>query len=53
MAKRPLHLLRVSDDAGTLAGLLPLYDEGAELRRFVGGVDVSASAFFQPGPRRQ
>lgn len=41
LAKRPLHLLRVSDDAGTLAGLLPLYDESAGLRRFVGGVDVS------------
>ena len=38
---RPLHLLRVSDDAGMLAGLLPLYDEGVGLRRFVGGVDVS------------
>jgi len=41
LAGRPLHLLRVNDDAGTLAGLLPLYDEGAGLRRFVGGVDVS------------
>jgi CelD/BcsL family acetyltransferase involved in cellulose biosynthesis len=41
VAERPLHLLRVSDDAGTFAGLLPLYDEGAGLRRFVGGVDVS------------
>jgi CelD/BcsL family acetyltransferase involved in cellulose biosynthesis len=41
LASRPLHLLRVSDDAGTLAGMLPLYDEGAGLRRFVGGVDVS------------
>ena len=38
---RPLHLLRVTDDAGTLAGLLPLYDESPGLRRFVGGVDVS------------
>jgi CelD/BcsL family acetyltransferase involved in cellulose biosynthesis len=38
---RPLHLLRVSDDAGMLAGLLPLYDEAVGLRRFVGGVDVS------------
>ena len=38
---RPLHLLRVSDDAGTLAGVLPLYDEAVGLRRFVGGVDVS------------
>jgi CelD/BcsL family acetyltransferase involved in cellulose biosynthesis len=41
LAKRPLHLLGVSDDAGTLAGLLPLYEESAGLRRFVGGVDVS------------
>lgn len=38
---RPLHLLRVSDDAGLLAGLLPLYDEAVGLRRFIGGVDVS------------
>jgi CelD/BcsL family acetyltransferase involved in cellulose biosynthesis len=38
---RSLHLLRVSDDAGMLAGLLPLYDETVGLRRFVGGVDVS------------
>ncbi len=38
---RPLHLLRVSDDAGTLAGLLPLYEESAAVRRLVGGVDVS------------
>ena len=28
-------------DAGTLAGLLPLYDEGEGVRRLVGGVDVS------------
>jgi CelD/BcsL family acetyltransferase involved in cellulose biosynthesis len=41
LESRPLHLLRVSDDAGMLAGLLPLYDEAAGLRRFVGGVDVS------------
>ena len=38
---RPLHLLRVSDDAGTLAGLLPLYDQAEGVRRLVGGVDVS------------
>ena len=38
---RPLHLLRVSDDAGTLAGLLPLYEESEGLCRLVGGVDVS------------
>jgi len=41
LESRPLHLLRVNDDAGALAGLLPLYDEAAGLRRFVGGVDVS------------
>ena len=41
LGERPLHLLRVTDDAGTLAGVLPLYDESAGLRRFVGGVDVS------------
>jgi len=38
---RPLHLLRVTDDAGVLAGLLPLYEEGSGIRRLVGGVDVS------------
>ena len=41
LAGRALHLLGVSDDAGTLAGVLPLFDEGDGLRRFVGGVDVS------------
>jgi CelD/BcsL family acetyltransferase involved in cellulose biosynthesis len=41
LAERPLHLVRVSDDAGTPAGLLPLYGERDGLRRFVGGVDVS------------
>jgi CelD/BcsL family acetyltransferase involved in cellulose biosynthesis len=41
LGSRPLHLLRVTDDAGTLAGVLPLYDESPGLRRFVGGVDVS------------
>src|SRR6266478_2849718 len=38
---RPLHLLRITDDAGTLTGLLPLYDETPGERRLVGGVDVS------------
>src|SRR5262249_28249915 len=41
LGSRPLHLLRVTDDAGALAGVLPLYDESPGLRRFVGGVDVS------------
>ena len=38
---RPLHLLRVSDDAGALAGILPLYEDSPGIRRLVGGVDVS------------
>jgi len=38
---RPLQLLRVADDAGTLVGLLPLYEENDGVRRLVGGVDVS------------
>src|SRR2546425_2395986 len=41
LSDRPLHLLRIADDAGTLTGLLPLYDEGPGERRLVGGVDVS------------
>jgi CelD/BcsL family acetyltransferase involved in cellulose biosynthesis len=41
LGSRPLHLLQVTDDAGALAGVLPLYDESPGLRRFVGGVDVS------------
>src|SRR6266700_3624004 len=27
LGSRPLHLLQVTDDAGALAGVLPLYDE--------------------------
>jgi CelD/BcsL family acetyltransferase involved in cellulose biosynthesis len=38
---RPLQLLTVSDDAGALAGILPLYEEGSGVRRFIGGIDVS------------
>ena len=38
---RPLYLLRVADDAGTLVGLLPRYEESQGVRRLVGGVDVS------------
>ena len=34
---RPLQLLTVSDDAGALAGILPLYEEGSGVRRFIGG----------------
>jgi CelD/BcsL family acetyltransferase involved in cellulose biosynthesis len=41
LGSRPLHLLQVTDDAGALAGVLPLYDESPGLRRFVGGVDIS------------
>jgi CelD/BcsL family acetyltransferase involved in cellulose biosynthesis len=41
LGSRTLHLLQVTDDAGALAGVLPLYDESPGLRRFVGGVDVS------------
>src|SRR5262249_53361894 len=38
---RPLQLLTVSDDAGALPGLLPLYAAGAGVRRFIGGDYVS------------
>src|SRR5216684_1908623 len=38
---RPLHLLRVTDDAGTLTGVLSLYDETPGERHLLGGVDVS------------
>jgi CelD/BcsL family acetyltransferase involved in cellulose biosynthesis len=41
LAGRPLQLLQVSDDAGALAGILPLYEDSPGLRRLVGGVDVS------------
>ena len=40
-AGRRLRLLRVRDGAGDLAGLLPLYEEGAHIFRILGGVDVS------------
>lgn len=38
---RPLRILKAADDAGTLMGLLPLYEDGPGLWRIVGGVDVS------------
>ncbi len=38
---RSLQLLRVTDDGGALAGLLPLYEEKPGERRLVGGMDVS------------
>ena len=40
-AGRRLRLLRVRDGAGDLAGLLPLYEDGAQGFRILGGVDVS------------
>lgn len=40
-ADRALALHAVSDDAGHLVGLLPLYEEAPERWRLVGGVDVS------------
>ena len=40
-ADRPLHILAVRADDGSLAGLLPLYEEGPERLRILGGVDVS------------
>jgi CelD/BcsL family acetyltransferase involved in cellulose biosynthesis len=41
LAGRSLHLMQVTDDAGTLVGLLPLYEDSHGVRRLVGGVDVS------------
>jgi CelD/BcsL family acetyltransferase involved in cellulose biosynthesis len=38
---RPLHLLSVTDEDGSLAGLLPLYEDEPTRLRFLGGVDVS------------
>jgi CelD/BcsL family acetyltransferase involved in cellulose biosynthesis len=38
---RPLHLLTVTDDDGSLIGLLPLYEEETTRLRLLGGVDVS------------
>lgn len=40
-AGRALQLLLVSDEAGTPAGLLPLYEEAPGRQRILGGVDVS------------
>ncbi len=40
-AGRYLHLLRVQNGAGELAGLLPLYEDGDRVLRLLGGVDVS------------
>jgi CelD/BcsL family acetyltransferase involved in cellulose biosynthesis len=37
----PLQVLAVTDDDGGLAGLLPLYEDGPERLRVLGGVDVS------------
>jgi CelD/BcsL family acetyltransferase involved in cellulose biosynthesis len=41
LGKRPLQLLSVTDDGGSLVGLFPLYEESPGVRRLVGGVDVS------------
>ena len=41
LGERPLQILQVSDDAGALVGLLPLYEESPGVRRLIGGVDVS------------
>src|SRR5215813_11093476 len=38
---RPLHLLSVTDEDGSLAGLLPLYEDEPARLRLLGGVDVS------------
>ena len=40
-AGRALQLLRVSDESGTPAGLLPLYEDAPARQRILGGVDVS------------
>lgn len=39
--ERPLRLLSVTDDDGSLVGLLPLYEEDSARLRLLGGVDVS------------
>jgi CelD/BcsL family acetyltransferase involved in cellulose biosynthesis len=39
--ERPIQILAATDAAGTLAGLLPLYEDGPERQRILGGVDVS------------
>ncbi len=40
-AERPLHLLSVTDDDGSLGGLLALHEEEPGRLRLLGGVDVS------------
>jgi CelD/BcsL family acetyltransferase involved in cellulose biosynthesis len=52
-AGRPLRVLAVSDDDGTLVGLLPLYEEEPGLWRVVGGVDVSDYLDLQALPGRE
>jgi CelD/BcsL family acetyltransferase involved in cellulose biosynthesis len=39
--EQPLHLLSVTDDDGSLVGLLPLYEAETTSLRLLGGVDVS------------
>src|SRR5262249_40726496 len=41
VAERPLRILSVTDDDGSLVGLLPLYEEESARLRILGGVDVS------------
>ena len=41
LGERPPVLLSATDPSGSLAGLLPLYEDGAQRFRLVGGVDVS------------
>ncbi len=38
---RALHLLSVTDDDGSLAGILPLYEDEPARLRLLGGIDVS------------
>jgi CelD/BcsL family acetyltransferase involved in cellulose biosynthesis len=40
-AERPVQILAATDAAGTLAGLLPLYEDGPARQRILGGVEVS------------
>jgi len=40
-ADRPLQILTATSTEGTLAGILPLYQEAPGLLRIIGGVDVS------------
>jgi CelD/BcsL family acetyltransferase involved in cellulose biosynthesis len=41
LRQQPLRILSVTDDDGSLAGLLPLYEDDPARLRLLGGVDVS------------